>query len=227
MKLLIAITCSFLLAGTAIFAQNFRKVSDKDLEQHFLSNREIQSVTKIDSSEQRKGKIKIIVIFNCKGCTINARVSNPSQTENSGIYTINNATGKEDLLFITYRGTDNNSKKEISINMLKSLTTGQVSVWAGEGSDEYRFVQLENSRTPELQKNSLANARVSLDKIQSCYNNFKKAGAPAACSSCVNCLKNCSNKPTRAQRISCALSGCSGSCFACVTSVYNFITCIF
>lgn len=231
MKKILSILTSILLVTCTLNAQEFKKVTDQDLEKHFLSNQEIQAFTKpikLDSntnaSKHRPKPRPPIIIFECCGGVI-GKVNNAVFDESSGSYTLNTANGKEQLLFITMKGIDENTKQEVSLSMVKNLATNETSVWAEDGSSEFRAI-VDSRRAPTFQQTA-SKASISIASITNCFNKFKKANGPANCSNCFSCLQNCSSKKTRWQRISCSLSNCSTSCWSCVTSVYNFITCVF
>ena len=104
--------------------------------------------------------------------------------------------------------------------MVKNLSTNETTAWAEAAGNEFTAVAGTIRKTQ-------TKASISLSSIITCFNKFKKANAPATCSNCFSCVQNCATKLTLSKRIICSLQNCGSSCFSCVTSVYNFITCVF
>lgn len=209
-------------------AQEFKKVTDKDLEKHFFSNPEVKAFSRDKGDPNSAGfrkrpRITIIIIINVLGTTLfetENTADNTTVNEASGIYTINNANGKEQLLFVTVNGTDVKTKQDVALTMVKNLSTNETTVWAEADDNEFTAVA-------GIIRKTQTKASISISSIITCFNKFKKANGPASCSNCFSCLQSCASQSTKWKRISCSLNNCSSTCWSCVTSVYNFITCVF
>ncbi|MBC7587315.1 MAG: hypothetical protein H7178_03065 [Chitinophagaceae bacterium] len=226
MKKLASMIAFLFLTICTLNAQEFKKVTNQDLEKHFFSSPEVKvfSQDKGDpnSDEFRKRPRQVIIIIrwgNSLWETENTS-ENTIVNEASGIYTINNANGKEQLLFVTVNGTDVKTKQDVALTMVKNLSTNETTVWAEAADNEFTAVA-------GIIRKTQTKASISISSIITCFNKFKKANGPASCSNCFSCVQSCASQSTKWKRISCSLNNCSSTCWSCVTSVYNFITCVF
>jgi hypothetical protein len=226
MKKLASMIAFLFLTICTLNAQEFKKVTDQDLEKHFFSSPEVKAFSRDKGGPNSAGirkrpRITIIIIISVLGTTLfetENTAENTTVNEASGIYTINNANGKEQLLFVTVNGTDVKTKQDVALTMVKNLSTNETTVWAEAADNEFTAV------AGTIRKTS-TKASISTSTIINCFNKFKTAASN--CNNCISCVQTCASQTTKWKRINCSLNNCSSKCWSCVTSVYKFITCVF
>lgn len=126
-----------------------------------------------------------------------------------------------DISLLTYIVTNAKTKKTIDIVMLKNNNTNEAKVWAENETVIYTLVNRSM-----VEKPNTASTNTTKASFSTCYQQYG-VGVMNNCPNCINCINACWSKNKKGKRISCALTGCVGSCAPCIRNFYGFVNCIF